>query len=1121
MELRRFSRLVVVFTWTIIFLTPSSFAISSSKNSLASDAPRLSLQFGLAENAFFSLPPTAASGAMKCSPMAVVRTTALVDENVRTTLRGNLHRSARAEFDLGRVEDDMPLEHIIMVLRRSSEQETALVNHIDRMHNRRSADYHQWLTPQEFGGCYGPADLDIARVMAWLQSHGFKIDTVPAGKTIIIFSGTAGQVREAFQTEIHYLNVRGEQHISNMSEPTVPKALAPVIAGLQSLNNFFPKPLSHIAGPIQRDTKTGKWNFIELREGEAKQSQGSRTSLLTLSDGLLAVGPQDFYVIYNENPLLTAATPTNGAGQTLAIVQESDVNPADVTTFRSQFGLPTYPSTPNATQGGVNFMFGVTGSTTCTDPGILGPNNGGVESEADIDVQWMGTTAPAATIDFVACNSTNTTAGINLSLAYIVDNLASTVSAFSFSFGFCEADVDQAFGQPNSFYNSQYEQAVSEGQTPVVAAGDTGDDTCDRGDQKGPNKQDISVNGLSVSGLASTPYNVATGGTDFSDNYSTNFKPTAYWNSSDTSPYGSALSYIPEMAWDNTCGSTIIAAFVGGTPEQICNGSNANLGEGLTTLDGGSGGVSSIYSLPTWQSAYGVGLSTNLSSTANRNLPDISLFASDGGSPAGIVWAHLLVYCESDAATCDYTNANDTIAMAAGGTSFVAPMVAGILGLVNQAWPSGNPAQTTRQGQADYTLYALGTAEYGIPGTPNTSSTAPSIYTCEASNVNAITKYGTIMQGCIFNEINRTPQAGTTTCVDGTNDSTCLVATNDEPCEASTTNCYIATTGDTYGLLSASDSTFEAAYVESSGYNDANGLGSLNIANLVANWTAVTPQFPSTTTVSANPTSIYTTTTTTLTATVTASGRGGLAPPLGTVTFFSSRNCKSNLPPQTIGTAALVAGTNNASASLPGVTGTQLGAGSQNVIACFSGDGANDAPSSSSQAITVTQTAFTLTGPTSAVTATAGQQATVTLNLSANAAVPTTITLAQSGLPSDSSPSFSSVTSLPATVTLTFTPTTADAKLTPPARQRSSRMMLAFLLPGLLLPVAGARKRKKSLLGGLTVLMILLCLGCGGSGSSSGGGGGGSSSQSYNVTVTASANNVTQGTASFQVTVSK
>jgi hypothetical protein len=912
----------------------------------------------------------AQTSSLACQSLAVSRVTTDIDDSARATLHGNLHSLALPKYDQGQVDDSLLMEHMILMLKRTPEQEQALTTRIDQMHNASAPLYHQWLRAADVGNCYGVADADIAAVTGWLEQHGFQVDDVPAGKMLIMFTGTAGNVREAFQTEIHNLNVNGEQHIANMSEPTIPTALAPVIAGFRALHNFFPKSLTHVDGPVQRDPETGKWKLVQAGP------KPEITYPTQTSTDVYLVGPQDLYTIYNENPLLTATTPINGAGQTLAIIQDSDVVPADVTAFRSQFGLPAYPATPSATQGGVNYTFGIKAGNYCGDPGLV-PQGG--ETEADIDVEWIGATAPAATIDFVSCADTATTFGGDLSGPYIVNNLDSTVSALSLSFGWCESGVQSVSGEPNSFYVNLWKQAVAEGQTPVVAAGDSGDNTCDRSNGLGPDGNAVSVSGLSVSGMSSTPYNISTGGTMFTDGYQ-NGTATAspYWNTNETSPYGSALSYIPETAWNDDCGNPLVGyalmAWDGVpasdiSPEYVCNHIALNGKFVFTDMNGGSGGISTVSALPTWQSAYGVGLSSNYTSTTMRNQPDVSLFAADVNGPDGQApfWLRGLAFCQSDVAPCTFSKAGDGYALAGGGTSFVAPMVTGIIGLINQASSSGNPAQPTRQGQANYTLYALATEEYGTPANENTSTTGPSNYTCEGSNVNAISTYGSIFPNCTFYSINRTSQVSYNTCL-GSNNANCIVGGNDMPCETGSTNCYTATKGDPDGLLSLSTTTFEPGYPNSAGFNDATGLGSFNIANLVTNWTKVTPQFASATAATANPTSLTSGTgTTTLTATVVATGRGGIAPPLGTVSFYKGTACTGTA----LGTANLVPDTtcnsktcgSNSVATLSSITGNQLGNGTDSVVACFSGDGANDAPSTS-PAVTITVAGATISTTT-------------------------------------------------------------------------------------------------------------------------------------------------------------
>lgn len=916
-----------------------------------------------------------ATSSAECTSMAVNRITTAVDDTLLAPLPGNVHPLARAEFDQGRASDSLPMEHIIMLLKRSPEQELALETRIDQMHNPRSALFKQWLNSNEVGNCYGVADADIAVVSSWLEKHGFTIDSVPAAKTMLIFTGTAGQLEEAFHTEIHNLNVRGEKHIANMSAPQVPAALAPVVLGFRSLNDFFPKPMLHLVA--RRDPTAGKSDLAKDDDKLPTTGQAFANRKLKplvtysnnpycLPDDCEWLGPQDFYTIYNERPLLSGhfcdGKPCDGTGQTIAVIEETDVcagqsgitspnncaGANDLAMFRSQFGLPP---------AHVNYYFGIRGY--CSDPGVQGSNGTGEESEADIDLQWAGTAAPGATVDFIACASTMTAGGVDLAAIYAVNYLYNTVSSFSVSYGVCEAELPLnqfpfIFGT-NAFYNNLWQQAAAEGQTVNISAGDSGDDTCDRG-------LTAAISGWNVNGIASTPYNVAAGGTDFTDNYTSNFAlaPNSYWNTNDSRPYGSALSYIPEITWNQACGSTLLASYLGFlerttyTPEQVCNG-HTPFDSDFTYVNGtGGGGISSIYRLPTWQSVYGVG--ANYTSRTMRNLPDISLFASAN------FWGHALQFCESDFLTgtgggtpCNYSNVNEGGMMAAGGTSFVAPEFNGVIALINQA-------SAARQGQANYKLYGMASYEYGIPGLPNNLTFAPSLLTCE-SNYLSISEFGSVFPACVFYDIYRTPAIRTTTCA-GFDNSNCVVDGNIMPCVTGSTDCYTATSGDAYGLLSISTSRFEPAWYQSAGYSDAVGLGSFNITNLVQNWSSSVwnASSASTTTVSASSSTVDTAgssnTTTTLTATVTATGRGSLAPPMGTVDFYvsapglSQRACDDWRHLSLLGTSVLVPATGKANAVLSGVTTGKLGGpGTHDVIACFSGDAANDAPSSGSTTV--------------------------------------------------------------------------------------------------------------------------------------------------------------------------
>ncbi|MGA3210647.1 MAG: protease pro-enzyme activation domain-containing protein [Terriglobales bacterium] len=889
------------------------------------------------------------------------RITAAPDDKVLTALKGNVYGLASAQFDKGMVDDNLSMEHIILLLQRSPEQEQMLTAVIDGLKNRRSPLYRHWLNPAQFGNHFGPSDADISVVTTWLQSHGFKIDQVTPGKTAIILSGSAGQVRTAFHTEIHNLSVNGEKHIANLTEPSIPVALAPVVLGFRSLNDFFPKPMVKNGGSFHRDKSSGR---IQRAAGSHPLPQFTDTS-----DGYYLVGPQDFYTIYNENPVL--ASGVNGAGVNIAVVEETDINPADVTTFRTAFALPPYPSSPNSTQGGVNYLFGANGF--CTDPGIL---TDGEEAEADIDTQWAGTAAPNAIIDFVSCASTSTSAGIDLSAMYIVNDLApgvatSPVSAFSESYGACELLAGSAEA---AFYTGMWEQAAAQGQTVVVASGDSGSMGC-------PGTEDASgdiysTSDVSVNVLASSIYNIAAGGTDFSDTYQTYSFATGtccatWWNqtqSTNANGYESALSYVPEITWGGYCSSNVYASFaqanaygIGATPLAICNYFyNNEPGSGYIDLIGGGGGVSQFNNIPTWQAVYGVGLAN--SSTAFRNMPDISMFASSG------FWGHNLPFCESDLTACDFDGSFEFGNFsAAGGTSFVAPEMAGVMALVVQF-------TTANQGPANYNLYGLAAQEYGVPG--GTFSGAA----CSGSGLGA-----GVGGTCLFQDI-----AGDTPCVAGGTTScnaggATLTSQIDEPClwNSTYTNCYHRTAAQTIGISSVSNATNSSAYSVGQGFDVATGLGSLNISNLVSQWNTLTTLWPTSTTLAANPTTLNGGSTT-LTAQVSTTGRGGFVAPVGSVTFTNtttaatlgtgllSSTCTGTPPNYSCspGTATLVA-----SSDL-----FQLGA--NNVVANFPGDGANDAPSMSAPVlVTVNQLATTTTVTSSLNPSVYGQAVTFTASI--------------------------------------------------------------------------------------------------------------------------------------------
>jgi subtilase family serine protease len=609
---------------------------------------------------------------------ALSRITQAVDEAKTFRLLGNTHPLARPQFDQGAAPPNLPMERMMLVLQHSPEQEAALERLMAEQLDKSSPNFHRWLTPEEFGQKFGPNDADIQRITSWLTSHGFQINSVAKGRNVIEFSGNASQVREAMHTEIHRYVVNGQEHWANASDPKIPAALMPVVAGVNTLHNFHRKPMARRLGQFSRSKTTGE---VRPVNPEFTYLMGSPCGL---NNTCFAVGPADFAAIYHVQELWSAApTAIDGTGQTIAIVNDSNINMADAQNFRSLFGLPV--NNPHVILAG-------------TDPGLTGD-----EIEADIDSQWAGAVAKNATIDLVIAANTMTTNGVDLAAQFVVQNNVAHI--LSESFGACEVTLGSS---GNQFFNGLWQQAATQGITVLVSTGDSGSAGCEN-----PNPNLItpqpSSTGVAVSGISSTPFNTAIGGTDFNQfgNQST------FWNNTPTtSATGqtqlTAKGYIPENVWNDSCTNAVYGA-AGFSSSIITNCNDTAVSPSFIVPVATGGGPSTVYSKPTWQTAL-------TPADSHRDVPDVSLFAG-----AGLVGSFYVI-CQQDAdtnnAACDLNSPFQNFS-AVGGTSASTQAFAGIMALILQ-----KNSPNAGLGLINPTLYAL--AALQSPANCNSSSPAAS-----------------------------------------------------------------------------------------------------------------------------------------------------------------------------------------------------------------------------------------------------------------------------------------------------------------------------------------------------------------------------------------------------------
>jgi len=706
------------------------------------------LSFALRPSAYAQTPPVAAAAA-PAQPMI----TAVVNNAVRATLAGNTRPEATAANDRGRVDDAKPLEHMQLQLRRPAAREEAVKALIEQLHDPKSPNFHHWLTAAEFGAQFSPAASDIAAITGWLEQQGFVVNFVYPSGVSIDYSGTAGQVRTAFHTELHQLSVNGVAHFANMSDPDIPAALAPAVIGIVSLHDF--KARSH------RVPKSDHPNA-------------------SLGSGNFSVTPSDLATIYNFNPLFNAGY--SGQGQTIAVVEPTNLASADDwTTFRQTFGLSGYTAASLTTINPAP----PSGKTNCANPPVINEDTG----EAALDVEYASAGAPSAAIIVAACKGTDT---IDPELVAIqnLTNSPDHPNIISDSYGFCEAENGAA---DTAAFGAIFQQGVAEGISYFVAGGDQDASSCD-GDGEGT--PFTTIHGIGVDAQASTPYAVATGGTDFSDTYFETSR--TYWSSTNNPSYGSALSYIPEIPWNDTCASELTALwFFGSAKTYGADGSCNKLGHAYLNNTGGSGGPSACatgkpavfgvvggtcqgWPKPSWQSGF-------LGNPADgvRDIPDVSLFASD------YAWNHIYIYCNSG-----YTPCGSDVSQwsTSGGTSFTAPILAGVQAVVNQYTGSA-------QGLPNYVYYKIAAAEYGATGNSN----------CDSTKGNAVDP------SCIFYDVTL-----------GDNNAPCL------PDNGVFYNCYDPS--GAVGVMSTNNNAYRPAYKTHIGWDFATGLGTVNVYNLVTNW---------------------------------------------------------------------------------------------------------------------------------------------------------------------------------------------------------------------------------------------------------------------------------------------
>jgi subtilase family serine protease len=569
-------------------------------------------------------------------------------------LNGQIHRLAQPQFDQGPVDPGMQMGTITLLTTPTAAQQQALTLLLAQQQDRKSPNFHKWLTPEQYADRFGLSRSDIAQIVAWLEGQGFTSVHPARGRNWVSFTGTALEVEAAFGTQIHHFDVHGELHYANATAPRIPAALVGVATGLYGLHDFHPRP---------RAQRRVRPYYFNSNFGDF-------------------IAPGDLATMYDITPLYNAGI--DGTGQKIAVMGQTDVYLADINDFRSGFGLSSISCTTSST--GIITACSDTHFTYVLDGADPGVSTRGDLGEADLDLEWSGAVARGAQIIYVNSDDTFT------SFSYAIDN--ATAPVISLSYGLCEFD--------DSDFISQHEVVLQEAETLgitfVNSSGDSGAAECDAAGGT------LATEGLAVSYPASSPEVTGVGGTAVT--LAAWDSPT-YWGPTNGADGGSALSYVPEQAWNDDlefsqyCTQNPSSTFC--TTNKITSEATAQNAVGISSAGGGasnctvlnssSSGCVSGFPKPAWQTVTVSGQSTRLS-------PDVSFFASPN-FPGYLFCTQLSELQDSGTgSSCapggstgivNALNPNLKNISVIGGTSASAPVFAGIVALLNQYMGSAGP----------------------------------------------------------------------------------------------------------------------------------------------------------------------------------------------------------------------------------------------------------------------------------------------------------------------------------------------------------------------------------------------------------------------------------------------
>ncbi len=289
----------------------------------------------------------------------------------------------------------------------------------------KSANYHHYLSPDQFKATFAPTSAQVQLVQAYLQGQGLQVGDIAPNNLLINASGTVAQVQQSFQTQINTYQTKNRVFYANSTPPSMPADISQLVASVGGLDNgqqFY-----------AHDRRIATDNPVQQAPSQP-----------------VGLGPKDLASAYDVNPFY--ASNLQGQQQNIALLELDGYQSSDVQAYFRNYALPA-PTIKNILVDHYN--------------GAAGQGS----AEVALDIEMVGSIAPRSNI--YVYEGSSTTQGMNDIYTRIVNEKRAQI--VSLSWGLCE---DSLGGAEVQTLDNTFTQGALEGMSFFAASGDSGAYDC-------------------------------------------------------------------------------------------------------------------------------------------------------------------------------------------------------------------------------------------------------------------------------------------------------------------------------------------------------------------------------------------------------------------------------------------------------------------------------------------------------------------------------------------------------------------------------------------------------------------------------------------------------------------